>query len=270
MNLKYTLLLILVSLTINSFGQQKIDKNISVTFPQKPKIQDFSENIESAKAELRAFYLNTEKESFIVFRTVLIEEAKEVDKLPSSERELNEIYNNDIKSQINSMEKKGFIFSDSTKLNIENFKAYRLKYALVDSKEQGAESILLFLNGVRYVITYSKVSTFNENNKNQFLNSISISDQKTLLQVTSTTNNGFVIFEYALYFIVAIGLFLYFRRASKNKSELGINLNAVYCPKCNTKQPFIRMPKNTSQLLYGGTTCPNCKISLDKYGRINA
>jgi len=56
--------------------------------------------------------------------------------------------------------------------------------------------------------------------------------------------------------------------ASKDKSKFGINLKSVYCPICNTKQPIIRMPGNSDQLLYGGTTCPKCHANLDKYGNV--
>jgi len=49
-------------------------------------------------------------------------------------------------------------------------------------------------------------------------------------------------------------------------SKFGINLNRVYCPKCNLKQPIIRKPKNEHQMLYGGFTCEKCKTEMDKYG----
>jgi hypothetical protein len=63
-------------------------------------------------------------------------------------------------------------------------------------------------------------------------------------------------------------VFIWMVRASKNKSKMGINLNKVYCPICNTKQPFMRMPANGEQFLYGGTTCPQCHTNLDKYGSV--
>jgi len=56
--------------------------------------------------------------------------------------------------------------------------------------------------------------------------------------------------------------------ASKNKSKWGINLKRVHCPVCQTKQPIVRIPKNGSQALWGGTTCPNCHANLDKYGNV--
>jgi len=67
---------------------------------------------------------------------------------------------------------------------------------------------------------------------------------------------------------VVICVFIWLVIASKNKSKMGINLNKVYCPVCNAKQPFMRLPGNGDQFLYGGTTCPKCHIKLDKYGKV--
>jgi len=68
--------------------------------------------------------------------------------------------------------------------------------------------------------------------------------------------------------LLVIGVTIGFYMATKNKTKLGINLKSVYCPVCGMKQPRIRIPKNTQQLLYGGTTCPGCGAKLDKYGDI--
>ena len=56
--------------------------------------------------------------------------------------------------------------------------------------------------------------------------------------------------------------------ASKNKSKWAINIKRVYCPACQAKQPVIRLPKNGSEALWGGTTCPGCHANLDKYGNV--
>jgi RNase P subunit RPR2 len=67
---------------------------------------------------------------------------------------------------------------------------------------------------------------------------------------------------------IGFGLIIFFVRASKNKSKLGINLKRVYCPVCGTKQSIVRMPESVDQALYGGTTCPKCHANLDKYGEV--
>lgn len=76
------------------------------------------------------------------------------------------------------------------------------------------------------------------------------------------------IFKIILYTLLIFGFFLYFRHQSKKQSNMGINLRRVVCPKCNTKQPIIRIPKNSEQAMFGGTTCPNCNTELDKYGNV--
>ncbi len=52
-----------------------------------------------------------------------------------------------------------------------------------------------------------------------------------------------------------IGIFLY------------MALKPRYCPKCNTKLPIWRKPKNKRQALWGGDTCPNCGCEVDRKGK---
>lgn len=65
--------------------------------------------------------------------------------------------------------------------------------------------------------------------------------------------------------IVLLFLFTFIKKDSKY-AHLGINLNRVYCPKCNEKQPIVRKPENRRQALYGGGTCKKCGTEIDKYG----
>ncbi len=66
--------------------------------------------------------------------------------------------------------------------------------------------------------------------------------------------------------VVLLFLFTLIKKDSKF-AHLGINLNRVYCPKCNEKQPIIRSPENQRQALYGGHTCKKCGTEIDKYGQ---
>ena len=71
---------------------------------------------------------------------------------------------------------------------------------------------------------------------------------------------------------IVIGVvFLVFFFISNGKNgknpQMGINLGRVYCPKCGSKQPVIRKPKNERQAFYGGYTCKNCGTEMDKYGK---
>ncbi|MCX2574646.1 hypothetical protein [Pedobacter sandarakinus] len=267
MNFRHALLLIFLILTTDLFGQVKIDNNVTVTFPGKPETKEFTENIGSSKASIKAFYLNTKEQSFIALRTVLFENDNESVKPAASSTELQTIYDKDINFQINAMKNKGFTFSDSLKIKIQNLEVYRLKYILADTNEPAAESLLLFLNGIRYVFIYSKVNSFTQADKEKFLNSIAINNLQNASQVKINDNTMNWI-SYGFYAVLVIGFVIYFRLPNKNKSKYGINLKVVYCPNCKTKQPFIRIPKNITQTLFGGTICPKCSAQLDKYGNI--
>jgi hypothetical protein len=51
------------------------------------------------------------------------------------------------------------------------------------------------------------------------------------------------------------------------KNRWGINLGSVSCPRCNTVLPQVREPRSRQQSMWGGWTCPNCGIEVDKWGR---
>ncbi len=50
-------------------------------------------------------------------------------------------------------------------------------------------------------------------------------------------------------------------------AKWGINFKQVYCPRCGTKQPRIRLPRSLSEAMWGGNTCPKCGTKMDKWGR---
>ncbi len=49
--------------------------------------------------------------------------------------------------------------------------------------------------------------------------------------------------------------------------DTGINPFRVLCPKCSAKMPHIRIPQNERQKEWGGWTCFNCGIEMDKWGK---
>lgn len=51
------------------------------------------------------------------------------------------------------------------------------------------------------------------------------------------------------------------------KGRMGINTKTVHCPRCHTKAPLMRVPKNSRQLMWGGWTCKKCECEFDKYGK---
>lgn len=263
MNLKFLALILLLGSAFSSRAQTTIDKNISIKFPGEPTKYDTT----AANSLVSIHYLNSSAESFLIMRMALLSDQKEQNNLPSDSSALNDIYQQIITPQIATMSRKGFKFKSSSDFMLKNYSARKIIYIDSVSGIQNAESLFLFFNGINYVVTYSQVDTFIEKNKDNFMRSLVISNSDTLSQIQPAIKSSSYV-QFVLYAILTIGFILFFRRKTKEKSPIGINLNAVYCPKCQTKQPFIRIPKNSDQFLFGGTTCPKCQTKLDKYGRI--
>jgi transcription elongation factor Elf1 len=51
-----------------------------------------------------------------------------------------------------------------------------------------------------------------------------------------------------------------------DKKKWQLNLDKVFCPKCNEQMPSLRISKDIHQLMWGGWTCPNCGCKMDKFG----
>ncbi|WP_189586510.1 hypothetical protein [Litorimonas cladophorae] len=53
----------------------------------------------------------------------------------------------------------------------------------------------------------------------------------------------------------------------RSKSAIALNMNAVNCPRCNLRQPKLRMPRTLRQFFFGGWTCERCHTDMDSFGR---
>ena len=51
------------------------------------------------------------------------------------------------------------------------------------------------------------------------------------------------------------------------KNRWGINLKPNICPRCKAAMPSVRKPQSGRQMLWGGSTCPECGAETDKWGR---
>lgn len=49
--------------------------------------------------------------------------------------------------------------------------------------------------------------------------------------------------------------------------DVGINPFRVKCPRCNAKMPYVRVPMNERQEMWGGWTCHKCGTEMDKWGK---
>ena len=208
--MRKTLLLLLISTSL--FAQTKIDSIFSIEFPTTPEKLKISEGAEKGIV----FYSNNENDSFVVMS--LINENGENDfekNLPSPEG-LKSAYEKMIAAQIKAMRKKTFIFKDSTEIKIKGFRGYRLTYQDENSKKQIAESVLLLINGINFIATYSKVNEYNEENKNKFLNSITIDTSKEPKQVVEKYDLKGNLLELFFKGILVVGLFYLLRKYKKN------------------------------------------------------
>jgi len=72
-----------------------------------------------------------------------------------------------------------------------------------------------------------------------------------------------------LLFIASVGLLVHLqvRYGTLVRNKWGINSDSVSCPRCNTALPQARKPRSLRQSLWGGWTCPNCGVEVDKWGR---
>lgn len=53
----------------------------------------------------------------------------------------------------------------------------------------------------------------------------------------------------------------------RHRTDWGINLGQVRCPRCGARQPRLRLPRTERQRLWGGWTCKACGCEMDKWGR---
>jgi hypothetical protein len=54
--------------------------------------------------------------------------------------------------------------------------------------------------------------------------------------------------------------------SKQKKGKLGINFDQHECPSCHNVLPMVRFPVSLRQALWGGSTCSNCGVEVDKWG----
>lgn len=67
--------------------------------------------------------------------------------------------------------------------------------------------------------------------------------------------------------LLAAGAGLMIRDTLRKRGNWGINLKPGPCLQCGTPMPRIRKPANWRQAMWGGWTCTECGLELDKWGR---
>lgn len=67
--------------------------------------------------------------------------------------------------------------------------------------------------------------------------------------------------------LLTLGAVLVIRDTVRGRGNWGINLKPGPCSQCGTPMPMIRKPANWRQAMWGGWTCPECGLELDKWSR---
>lgn len=174
------------------FSQTKIDKNVTVTFPSKPKnIENVAKNDTLKKTlnvTLKTYYFNSKEESYVVMRAKVLTNGDLEPELPHNQSELKKEYKQFINGQLKSFSRKGMYLKDSTQINLNNYIAYKLTFRSENSEEENGQSLVLYLDGIFYEFIYSKVASYSPKNREIFFKSIKITGSKNLKQVTEPYN----------------------------------------------------------------------------------
>jgi hypothetical protein len=70
-----------------------------------------------------------------------------------------------------------------------------------------------------------------------------------------------------LFLALTAGAVLVVRDTIRRRGNWGLNFKNPTCPLCGQPPSAVRVPKNMRQALWGGTTCGNCGLEYDKWGR---
>jgi hypothetical protein len=60
---------------------------------------------------------------------------------------------------------------------------------------------------------------------------------------------------------------LMIRDTIRQRGKWGLNFKPTACTECGTPAPQVRLPANWRQATWGGWTCAECGLELDKWGR---
>jgi len=76
-----------------------------------------------------------------------------------------------------------------------------------------------------------------------------------------------IAFSIMLFSVLGVGAVLVIRDMIRQRGNWGINLKPGPCRQCGTPSPIIRKPANWRQAMWGGWTCAECGLELDKWGQ---
>jgi hypothetical protein len=66
--------------------------------------------------------------------------------------------------------------------------------------------------------------------------------------------------------LLITGAVLVVRDTIRQSGQWGINFTIPNCRHCNAAMPVVRAPANFRQMMWGGWTCSECGLEVDKWG----
>lgn len=211
--MKNILLLLAIVLSCNSlFGQEnewntyELDSIISIDMPG-----DVYEMDTIIKGEKIYQLTSSIENSIFMAQRMLFEKNgldKNLSKLPYDDESLEKTYDELISGITKAIPSK---LKSKEKIEKNNFKGYCLLF--VDSEEKPTfEYNLYLLDKYLYSFAYSNPASFNEIEKNEFINSIVINSKYEISQFNGTTPGyrlGYVSGKYFIYILGIIGIIIF-------------------------------------------------------------
>jgi len=202
--MKNTLILSLaLLLSISLIGQTKVDQFVSINIPGSLIKQDtLIDNIPFLQ-----YYSHNDSESYLIQRIEIGSKENGLNNLPSNFVDLKKFYQEFTQGQIESMNAAGFILESSTAFKIGNYISYKISFNNLENGIQNAESNVLLLNENVYVSTYLNKTNFNTDNKNFFLNSLTINNNpKQMIGNSTAFKSGFILGKLLFYGVLIFGI----------------------------------------------------------------
>lgn len=222
--MKFLILIISFFITINIFSDiVKIDEIVSINFPKK--VEKISEKSDGRPID--TFSLLIEKELFQVIRAEIFPDNFKIDRIPSNENTMNVFYTSFIDGISSEMESANCKLKESVKIKYKSLSGYKITYINKDTNNIVYEGKLFIVNNHIYSLSYFNQVNFNEENKEKFLNSLTIDESKQIkFNLPVTGKSRAYVLGQGIGRLLAIGLLVFVLiRILKRKKKDKINID---------------------------------------------
>ena len=201
---------------LSIFGQTKLDEFVSINIPgEVTKLDTIIENV-----RLLQYYSQNNTETYFIQKIQLGSEENDLNNLPYDLNSLRKSYIDIFDGQMKSMGESGYELKDSTEIKIDNYIAYDFIYNNKKTGRKSVESNVIILNDDAYLATYFNEIDFNENNKTDFLKSLTIDSIKKPSQMIGNSRSfvtGYLAGKLFFYGLLIFGIIYLIRKYRKNR-----------------------------------------------------